>query len=82
MEAYIKKMREIVTNHYEHSHCAVWPNYVMLDSFQFVNGDVHATFHVGVTSAEMCLYEVIYFQNYNEFRVFCYKYTEQFDVDG
>ena len=82
MEAYIKKMREIVTNHYEHSHCAVWPNYVMLDSFQFVNGDVHAIFHVGVTNAEMYLYEVIYFSNYNEFRVFCYKYTEQFDTNG
>lgn len=82
MDSYIEKMREIVTNHYEHSHCGVWPNYVTLDSFQFVNGDVHAIFHVGVTRAEMYLYEVMYFRIYNKFCVFCYKYTEQFDTNG
>ena len=71
METYIKKMTEIVKKHYESTHTPVYPNDVRLNSFQFVNGDVHATFHVGVVDMEMCLYEVVYFLNFDEFRVFC-----------
>lgn len=80
MEAYIRKMVEIVKKHYEANHTSVHSNDVRLQSFNFVNGDVYATFHVGVVAMDLCMYEVIYFLEYDEFRVFCYKLAEHFDA--
>lgn len=80
METYIKKMTEIVKEHYEANHESIYPNDVRLQSCSLFNNDVRTIFHVGVVDMEMCLYEVIYFSDYDGFRVSCYKLNERFNV--
>ena len=79
METYIKKMTEIVKKHYVANHESAYPNDVRLQSWANVNYGIYAIFHVGI-GTEICLYEVIYLLDFDEFRVFCYKFNERFDV--
>lgn len=79
MEAYIKKMYEIVKEHYKANHKSAYPNDVSLQTCATVNYGLCAIFHVGI-GPEMCLYEVIYLLDFDEFRVFCYKLNERFSV--
>lgn len=81
METYIKKMTEIVKKDHEANHKYIHPNDISLWSCTTFNYDIHAIFHVGVNEMEMYLYEVIYFPDFDEYRVFCYKLNDQFDVD-
>lgn len=80
METLIKKMTEIVKNHYKPRHAHDYVCNVWLNSFQFMDGDIHATFRVD-TAKEMYLYEIIYFLEYDGFRVFCFKLDDQFDMN-
>ena len=79
METYIKKMTKIVEKHYKANHESAYPINVRLQSWAKVNYDICAFFRVGI-GPEMCLYEVIYLLDFDEFRVFCYKFNERFDV--
>lgn len=81
METYIKKMTEIVKKHYVANHESAYPNDIRLQSWEEVNYAVYAIFRVGI-GPEMCLYEVIHSLDFDEFRVFCYKFSERFDVDN
>lgn len=78
---YIKKMTEIVEKHYKANHESAYTNDVRLQSYANVNYGVCAIFRVGI-GTEMCLYEVIYLLDFDEFRVFCYNFNERFDVDN
>ena len=81
METYIKKMTEIVKEHYKANHESAYPNDVRLQSWAKVNYGVCAIFSIGI-GPEMCLYEVFHLLDFDEFRVFCYKFNERFDVDN
>ena len=81
METYIWEMTEIVEKHYKDNHKSDCFNKARLQSCATVNGDIYATFNVGSTYTEMYLYKVIYYTDLYNFRVFCYKLDEMFDVD-
>lgn len=81
METYVKKMTEIVEKHCKDNHKSVYFTDARLQSCEIVNGDIYATFNVGFTHTEMYLYKVIYYTDFDNFRVFCYKLDEAFDVD-
>lgn len=78
METYIKEMTEIVEEHYKANHESAYPINVRLQSYANVNYGIYAIFHVGI-GPEMCLYEVIYLLDFDEFRVLCYKFNERFE---
>lgn len=82
METYIEKMTEIVKEHYESNHESFCPNKVRFITYTMNNYNVRAIFCVGLIDKEMCLYEVIYFPDFDKFRVFCFNYSDQFDVNG
>lgn len=81
MEAYIKKMAEIVEKHCKDNHKSIYFTDARLQSCTMVNCDIYATFTVGIIYDEMYLYKVIYYQDLDNFRVFCYKLDEMFDVE-
>lgn len=82
METYIKKMTEIVKKHYEANNKSIFPADVRLQYLSRVGCDTHAIFTTGVIYSRMCLYEVVYYQDFDKFRVFCYKFSERFGVDN
>lgn len=55
---------------------------ISMYSYALVNGNVEAYFIVNNVSLDLWLYDVIYFQNFNEFRVFRYRIENTFDVDN
>lgn len=81
MEMYIKKMTEIVKKHCKDNHKSVYFSDARLHSCEIVNGNIYATFYVGIVYTEMYLYKVIYYQDLDKFRVLCYRLDELFDVD-
>lgn len=79
MKDYIRKMEAIVRKDFER----FVPGYytkVELRSCASVNGNVEAYFIVNSEPLDLWMYDVIYFHESNEFRVFRYSLSDTFDV--
>lgn len=78
MNDYLRKMEAIVRKDFER----FAPGYakVELRSCASVNGNVEAYFIVNSVPLNLWLYDVIYFLEFNEFRVFRYRLSDNFDV--
>lgn len=79
MNDYLRKMEEIVRKDFERFATGYYSK-VELRSCASVNGNVEAYFIANSVPLDLWLYDVIYFLESNEFRVFRYSLSDTFDV--
>lgn len=78
MVNYLRKMKTLVKND-----CRLHVpgcDKISMYSYTVVNGNIEAHFIVNATLCSLYLYDVIYFQESNMFRVFRYSLSDTFDV--
>lgn len=79
MKDYLRKMEAIVRKDFERFASGYYTK-VELRSCASVNGNVEAYFIADSVALDLWMYDVIYFQESNEFRVFRYHLSDTFDA--
>ena len=81
METIVYKMREVALKHYRKRYDRnANPDSMLLTSYKLLNGDFECFFTAG-HSEELVLYQIIWYRDYNEYRVFCFRMTEMYDTN-